>query len=1301
MRMRQLAEGAEALHQSGKLHRDIKPTNVLVTPEGRVVLLDFGLTADLESSGRHRTKDRQIVGTVAHMSPEQAAGLSITAASDWYSVGVILYEALTGRLPFAGPPQDLILAKQTTAPINPSELVNGLPDDLVRLCVELLDRNSSARPTGRHIIALLTGLAPGSADAPEPSRPLPLIGRARHLQILDSVYAALLGKGRTQSIFVFGRTGTGKTTLIRSFLEGLSSQEDAVVLWGRCYERESVPYKALDNLFDALARYLKGLSPRRVQALLPTDVAHLARVFPVMQGVPAVAAARRNAADLPDPQEVRRRAFAALRELFNRLARKVPLVLAVNDLQWGDVDSAILLSDLLGSPQSPVLLFLGSFRSEDADDSPFLAELRRSIESRPAGLEHRELAVEALTQSEARELALALLGRDDPVARAQAHVVARESGGNPLFIDELVKHIQGGGPIDHWEAIGRLDLDEVLWERIRRQPEERAAAPGHRRRLRPADPPGPGLPGRRAGRRRAGGAGLAPHGAADTAYRPARPGRDRDLSRPDPRDRDGPPAGGADALASRAAGAGDVGRRPVRPGAIGRALSRGGRRGAGQRLLRARGRSGRGGAGVRPCGAALQDGAGAARGLGRAGPAAAEEAGRRPGQRRAGRRGGAVLPERGHLGPVGRDPRAEAAGFDSAPDQRAHRRGAGALRTLLDPLGIRMPETPGRAMLSLLWHRAILRVRGLRFSPRAEAQVPPLNRTRIDLCWSAVAGLSMYEPIRGADFQTRGLLLALAAGEPFRVARALAMEAGHRAVHGLPAAKEVAALLETAGDVAATIESPHARGMVELVRGISALLVGRWKASHAALEQAECLFRDHCTGVTWERDTGQNFALWSLFQMGQVGELRRRWTALFREAQERGDLYATSNLTAFYATISRLAGDELPESEAELEAFLAARDGRTLNLQHTAAFDSLTHIDLYRGDVTRAWVRLDAIWPDYERAMLLRIQLIRIQMLEIRARTAVAAAERSQLPDPLLVQAERDARQLEREGQEWGVAHAQAHLRAAVAACRDDAVRAAEELAVAADLYDRADMALSAQLMRYRIGEIQTDETARELRAGPISGSRNRGLPTPLAGPGWWRRGSPGSAPRRPRRATEASPRPSPTGEYLADAPRDDFVVARLHHPDTDLQRVARERADLDGGLALAELLHHLRRGKPARPMIPADAQVRHGVGDRGDDNLGPHVREFLEGRGDPAAAVLPLLPDCGMILLQVGFQCHEQADHLFLVDLVGPADRVGIGAVVELRGLDQVLAAEEQTRRLRAASPFPPRTPPGRIPAW
>ena len=258
----QLAEGIDSLHQSAKLHRDIKPTNVLVSNEGRVVLLDFGLTADLESTGMHQSADSQIVGTLAHMSPEQAAGSSITTASDWYSVGVMLFEAMTGRLPFVGSATEIIAAKQTHDAPSPQTLVGDLPQDLVRLCNGLLDRDPAKRPSSREIMAQLRGEDRVSIAVPELNRPLPLIGRSRHRQVLDSVFS-LLSRGKTESVFVFGRTGIGKSTLIRSFLDELIEKDEAVVLFGRCYERETVPYKALDSLIDALARYLKGLpNPR-------------------------------------------------------------------------------------------------------------------------------------------------------------------------------------------------------------------------------------------------------------------------------------------------------------------------------------------------------------------------------------------------------------------------------------------------------------------------------------------------------------------------------------------------------------------------------------------------------------------------------------------------------------------------------------------------------------------------------------------------------------------------------------------------------------------------------------------------------------------------------------------------------------------------------------------------------------------------------------------------------------------------------------------------------------------------------
>ncbi len=418
------------------------------------------------------------------------------------------------------------------------------------------------------------------------------------------------------------------------------------------------------------------------------------------------------------------------------------------------------------------------------------------------------------------------------------------------------------------------------------------------------------------------------------------------------------------------------------------------------------------------------------------------------------------------------------------------------LRTLLGPLGLSMPGTARQARVSLLWHRFLLKLRGLSFRKRDVSQISAIDLTRIDLCWSAVAGLSMLEPIRGADFQTRGLLLALRAGEPLRIARALAMEAGHRATVGSPGEPGVASLLSAAEQIAREIDSPYVRGMIELVRGFAALMLGEWKSARTTLDSAEQLFRDRCTGVTWERDTIHNFVLRALVQMGEVAELKQRWSVFSRESHERGDLYAATMLNAFYMTMIKLAGNEQVATEPELELTLARSTPRTFNLQHSAAFESLIHISLYRSDISSAWVRMGSIWPRYEHSMMLRIRMTRIDMLELRARCTLAMAERTLDSEALLREAADLATRLEKEGHKWALAHA-LYVRAGIAACKEDSVRAIECLTSSAKHYDESQMPLRAHLLRYRLGEVQAGPETRALHDQAEQWMRGQGIVSP------------------------------------------------------------------------------------------------------------------------------------------------------------------------------------------------------------
>ncbi|PIE05782.1 MAG: hypothetical protein CSA75_02955, partial [Sorangium cellulosum] len=480
----QLVEGVAALHLAGKLHRDLKPQNVLVQEDGRVLVLDFGLLDDIHAEASSRIDPDELVGTPAYMAPESAAVHRESPASDWYAVGAMLYEALAGRLPFEGKPMSMLLQKQTEDP--PTLQVDDSMADLAQLAMLLLARDPEQRPslatlranlrasvaTLDHCTATETcpqgSVSSQSSDTSSSSlltrQPTEfLIGREVEFELLVVAFQRVT-QGHGVLLRVFGRSGIGKSALVRFFVEDLKRSRQAICLRGRCFECESVPYKALDSLVDALTQHLTSMSVDEVSVLLPTDVTALARLFPVLRRIGPIAEAVRNADfDRAEPQEVRLAAFAALRTMLRRLAELHPLVLWIDDLQWGDEDSADFLASLLAPPDDPKLLLIISHRVEDTDTSGILRVLLQSL--REANYDHRELEVGPLAEADCQKLATLLAKEQSNNDSQPPPEIASESGGSPLFLIQLVRHAfrVAAGEVDA-TASPSVRLDDVLWQ---------------------------------------------------------------------------------------------------------------------------------------------------------------------------------------------------------------------------------------------------------------------------------------------------------------------------------------------------------------------------------------------------------------------------------------------------------------------------------------------------------------------------------------------------------------------------------------------------------------------------------------------------------------------------------------------------------------------------------------------------------------------------------------------------------------------------------------------------------------------
>ncbi|HLI28442.1 MAG TPA: protein kinase [Chloroflexota bacterium] len=177
-----VADALAAAHERGLIHRDVKPANILLTPDGRVRLADFGIALALGADSATRTGT--LFGSIHYLAPELIRGEAATPAADIYALGVVLYEMATGRVPYTGDnPLAIAIQHVETAPTPPSRLAPGLPAGLEAVIVRALDKQPAARfPSAAALAAALRAL-PEAAGPAAPGRTQPLsaeeLARAR------------------------------------------------------------------------------------------------------------------------------------------------------------------------------------------------------------------------------------------------------------------------------------------------------------------------------------------------------------------------------------------------------------------------------------------------------------------------------------------------------------------------------------------------------------------------------------------------------------------------------------------------------------------------------------------------------------------------------------------------------------------------------------------------------------------------------------------------------------------------------------------------------------------------------------------------------------------------------------------------------------------------------------------------------------------------------------------------------------------------------------------------------------------
>jgi len=462
-------------HSQGILHRDVKPENIMITEDGVAKLMDFGLAKMLGQP--RQTQEGVIVGTVAYVAPEIALGKGAEARSDLYSLGAVLYEAVTGKPPFPGEdPVKIIFSHIHDYPVSPDKLNPKLPTALSGCVMRLLEKDPAKRyQSAADLLKVLRDIAEESlreavlptqkpilvVPSPRPAgrKEIQLVDRVEEMNLLrEAVDRAVRGEGGL--LFLRGEAGIGKTRLTRE-LGAYARLRGMNVLYGRCpalLTTGGIPPYILWS--EAIRDYLEASTSEQLYRVIGFYPGEVLKLVPELrQKLPAIPQS------LPmDPERERDRLFEAVSQFVTNISKEAPLLMVLDDLQWTDQSSLLLMHYLARGVSRERLLLVGAYRDSEVDDkhplSPVLTELNRERL-------FQSVALKRMLLNDVSEMIKQILEQDD-VPRQFCELVYQKTDGNPFFIEEVIKSLKEEQLIsreeNRWKIkeVSRIEFPETV-----------------------------------------------------------------------------------------------------------------------------------------------------------------------------------------------------------------------------------------------------------------------------------------------------------------------------------------------------------------------------------------------------------------------------------------------------------------------------------------------------------------------------------------------------------------------------------------------------------------------------------------------------------------------------------------------------------------------------------------------------------------------------------------------------------------------------------------------------------------------